>query len=131
MCLIAASDAMSEPEFKPKISRSRARSADKDGRLTRIVAKAASRNRAPKSTWANALTRRPVIQLARGKGALYGLTPAPTGWRRVIVKARIARHGTSDLAAARAHLHYIQRDGVTRAVPVRPRPPWHEATTPG
>ncbi len=106
---------MSEPEFKPKISSTRARSVDKDGRLTRIVVKAASRNRAAKSPWANALTRRPVIQLARGKGALYGLTPAPAGWRRVIVKARIARHGTSDLGAARAHLHYIQRDGVTRA----------------
>jgi len=106
---------MRESEFKPKISSTRARSADKDGRLTRIVVKAASRNRPPKSPWANALTRRPVIQLARGKGALYGLTPAPAGWRRVIVKARIARHGTSDLGAARAHLHYVQRDGVTRA----------------
>ena len=113
--MIAASDAMSESEFKPKISSTRARTVEKDGRLTRIVVKAASRNRAPKSPWANALTRRPVIQLARGKGALYGLTPAPAGWRRVIVKARIARHGTSDLGAARAHLHYIQRDGVTRA----------------
>ena len=106
---------MPESEFKPKISSTRARSVDKDGRLARIVVKAASRNRAPKSPWANALTRRPVIQLARGKGALYGLTPAPAGWRRVIVKARIARHGTSDLGAARAHLRYIQRDGVTRA----------------
>ena len=106
---------MSESEFKPKISSTRARSTDKDGRLKRIVVKATSRNRAPKSPWANALTRRPVIQLARGKGALYGLTPAPAGWRRDIVKARIARHGTSDLGAARAHLHYIQRDGVTRA----------------
>lgn len=113
--MIAASDAMSESDFKPKISSTRARSVDKDGRLTRVVVKAASRNRAPKSPWANALTRRPVNQLARGKGALYGLTPAPAGWRRVIVKARIARHGASDLGAARAHLHYIQRDGVTRA----------------
>ena len=32
----------------------------------------------------------------------------------MIVKARIARHGTSDLAAARTHQHYIMRDGVTR-----------------
>jgi len=106
---------MSDPEFKPKIGRTPVRSLDKDGRLPRIVVKAASRNRAEKAPWANALTRRPVIQLARGKGALYGLTPPPAGWRRVIVKARIARHSTSDLGAARAHLHYIQRDGVTRA----------------
>ena len=55
----------------------------------------------------------PFAQLGRGKGALYGLTPPPPGWRRVIVKARIARHGTSDLATARTHQHYIMRDGVT------------------
>jgi type IV secretory pathway VirD2 relaxase len=79
-----------------------------------MVVKAATRQRAPKSHWANALTRRPVAELGRGKGALYGLTPPSPGWRRVIVKARIARHGTSDLAAARSHQHYIMRDGVTR-----------------
>ena len=97
---------MSESEFKPKICSTRARNVDKDGRLTRIVVKAASRNRVPKSPWANALTRWPVILLARGKGALYGLTPAPAGWHRVIVKARIAGHGTSDLGAARATALY-------------------------
>lgn len=96
---------MSDREFKPRISKTRARSLDKDGRLPRIVNKAASRSRAAKSPWANALTRRSLIQLARGKGAHYGLTPPPAGWRRVIVKARIARHGSSDLGAARAHLH--------------------------
>ncbi|KAB2849109.1 MAG: DUF3363 domain-containing protein [Hyphomicrobiaceae bacterium] len=79
-----------------------------------MVVKATTRHRAAKSPWANALTRRPVAELGRGKGALYGLTPPPPGWRRVIVKARIARHGTSDLAAARTHQHYIMRDGVTR-----------------
>jgi type IV secretory pathway VirD2 relaxase len=79
-----------------------------------MVVKATTRHRAPKSPWATALTRRPVAELGRGKGALYGLTPPPPGWRRVIVKARIARHGTSDLAAARTHQHYIMRDGVTR-----------------
>ena len=79
-----------------------------------MVVKAAVRQRAHKSPWANALTRRPVAELGRGNGALYGLTPPPRGWRRVTVKARIARHGTSDLAAARTHQHYIMRDGVTR-----------------
>jgi hypothetical protein len=60
------------------------------------------------------MTRRPVAELGRGKGAIYGLTPPPHGWRRVAVKARIAQHGTSDLAAARTHQNYIVRDGVTR-----------------
>lgn len=105
---------MSNPEFKPKLGKSRSGREIKLGRLTRIVVKAATRQRAPKSHWANALTRRPVAELGRGKGALYGLTPPSPGWRRVIVKARIARHGTSDLAAARSHQHYIMRDGVTR-----------------
>ena len=105
---------MSNPEFEPKIGKPRSGREIKSGRLTRMVVKATTRHRAPKSPWANALTRRPVAELGRGKGALYGLTPPPPGWRRVIVKARIARHGTSDLAAARTHQHYIMRDGVTR-----------------
>jgi type IV secretory pathway VirD2 relaxase len=105
---------MSNPEFEPKIGKPRSRREIKSGRLTRMVVKATARHRAPRSPWANALTRRPVAELGRGKGALYGLTPPRPGWRRVIVKARIARHGTSDLAAARTHQHYIMRDGVTR-----------------
>ena len=105
---------MSNPEFVPKMGKPRSSRAIKSGRLTRMVVKATTRQRAPKSPWSNALTRRPVAELGRGKGALYGLTPPPPGWRRVIVKARIARHGTSDLAAARTHQYYIMRDGVTR-----------------
>lgn len=105
---------MSNTEFEPRIGKLKSRGEIKSGRLTRMVVKATTRQRAHKSPWANALTRRPVAELGRGKGALYGLTPPPPGWRRVIVKARIARHGTSDLAAARTHQHYIMRDGVTR-----------------
>ena len=105
---------MSNPEFEPRIGKLRSRRETKSGRLTHMVVKAAVRQRSHKSPWANALTRRPVAELGRGKGALYGLTPPPRGWRRVAVKARIARHGTSDLAAARTHQHYIMRDGVTR-----------------
>ena len=81
----------------------------------RAIVKAAQRQRATNSPWANALIKRPVAELGRGKGALYDLSPPPPGWRRVIVKARIARHATSDLGAARAHQHYIMRDGVARA----------------
>ena len=105
---------MSNAEFKLKLGKPRSDRGIKAARFTRIVAKATSRHRAPKSPWANALTKRPVAELGRGKGALYGLTPPPPGWLRVIVKVRIARHGTSDLAAARSHLHYLVRDGVAR-----------------
>jgi len=104
---------MSDAEFKPKLGKPRSDRGIKSSRVTRLVVKATARQRSPKSPWANALTKRPIAELGRGKGALYGLTPPPQGWRRVIVKARIARHGTSDLAAARSHQHYIMRDGVT------------------
>ncbi|MFZ5676710.1 MAG: DUF3363 domain-containing protein [Pseudomonadota bacterium] len=52
---------------------------------------------------------------ARGAafGTLAGAGFAQSGRRRVIVKARIAKLKPGDLGAARAHLRYIQRDGVT------------------
>ncbi len=105
---------MPDGEFKPKFAKQKPDRGITSGRVTRMVVKAAKRQRAARPPWANALTKRPVAELGRGKGAFYGLSPPQPGWRRVIVKARIARHGTSDLAAARAHQHYIMRDGVTR-----------------
>jgi type IV secretory pathway VirD2 relaxase len=52
-----------------------------------------------------------------GRGNAFGTLAAagfyPGGQRRAIVKARIARLKVGDLGAARAHLRYIQRDGVT------------------
>ena len=50
--------------------------------------------------------------MGAGVRAAAGLI-AP-GSRRVIVKARYTRIVAGDLGAARAHLNYIQRDGVTR-----------------
>ncbi len=52
-----------------------------------------------------------------GRGSAFGTLAAaglyPGGQRRVIVKARIAKFKAGQLGAARAHLRYIQRDGVT------------------
>ena len=50
--------------------------------------------------------------LAPGVLARAGLI-AP-GSRRVIVRARYSRQRAGDLGAAKAHLRYIQRDGITR-----------------
>lgn len=52
---------------------------------------------------------------ARGAafGTLAGAGYVASGRRRVVVKARITKLKPSDLGAARAHLRYIQRDGVT------------------
>ena len=47
-------------------------------------------------------------------GAVAGSGLFVPGTRRVIVKARYTRHKPGELGAARAHLRYIQRDGVTR-----------------
>ncbi len=52
---------------------------------------------------------------ARGTafGTLAGAGFVSSGRRRVVVKARIVKLKPGDLGAARAHLRYIQRDGVT------------------
>ncbi len=52
-----------------------------------------------------------------GRGSAFGTLAAaglyPGGQRRVIVKARITKFKAGKLGAARAHLRYVQRDGVT------------------
>ena len=54
-------------------------------------------------------------RIGRGSafGTLAGAGLYTGGNRRVIVKARIAKLKRGNLGAARAHLRYIQRDGVT------------------
>jgi hypothetical protein len=51
-----------------------------------------------------------------GRGSAFGTLAAaglyPGNQRRVIVKARITKFRAGNLGAARAHLRYIQRDGV-------------------
>jgi hypothetical protein len=52
-----------------------------------------------------------------GRGSAMGALAAagffPKGQRRVLVKVRIDKLRAGDLSAPRAHLRYIQRDGVT------------------
>jgi type IV secretory pathway VirD2 relaxase len=50
----------------------------------------------------------------RGTGALAAAGLLAPASRRVIVRARYTRQRAGDLGSARAHLRYIQRDGVTR-----------------
>lgn len=53
-----------------------------------------------------------------GRGHAHGAVLAGRGrshgQRRVVIKARIVRIKSGDLGAVRAHLRYVQRDGVTR-----------------
>jgi type IV secretory pathway VirD2 relaxase len=55
-------------------------------------------------------------RIGRGRafGTLAGAGLVPGGQRRVIVKGRIAKLKSGNLAAARAHMRYIQREGVTQ-----------------
>src|SRR5262252_1281840 len=104
---------MGQDEFDPKLGRIR------DARRGRAQRHAALVFREAGKRGARLLRQRGHISpatLKRGMGAgvraAAGLI-AP-GSRRVIVKARYSRIVRGDLGAARAHLKYIVRDGVTR-----------------
>jgi type IV secretory pathway VirD2 relaxase len=103
---------MSNDRFELKIGKPRQSRSRLNRRLYKRVVREVAKSTRSQSRRA-ALTRRPVAELGRGKGSLHALMPAKPGWRHVVVKARIARHGTTDLGAARAHQHYLVRDGVT------------------
>jgi hypothetical protein len=104
---------MTQDDFDPKLGRIR------DARRARAQRHAARVFRQAGKHGARALRHKGHISPAtpkRGMGAgvraAVGLI-AP-GSRRVIVKARYTRIVAGDLGAARAHLKYIVRDGVTR-----------------
>ena len=77
-------------------------------RVTRAVHTAGHVSRCRKSSFSGSRI---------GRGSAFGTLAAaglyPGGQRRVIVKARITKFKAGQLGAARAHLRYIQRDGVT------------------
>jgi type IV secretory pathway VirD2 relaxase len=104
---------MAQDDFHPKLGRIR------DKRRSRTQRHAALVFRQAGKKGARAVLQRGHIapgSLTRGMGtgvrAAAGLI-AP-GSRRVIVKARYTRILNGDLGAARAHMKYIVRDGVTR-----------------
>jgi type IV secretory pathway VirD2 relaxase len=77
-------------------------------RVTRAVHTAGHVSRSRKSSFSGSRI---------GRGSAFGTLAAaglyPGGQRRVIVNARITKFKAGQLGAARAHLRYIQRDGVT------------------
>lgn len=54
------------------------------------------------------------IGRGRAQGVVLAGRGRSKGQRRVVIKARIVRIKSGDLGAVRAHLRYVQRDGVTR-----------------
>lgn len=106
---------MDSDDFKPKLGRMRA-AGSKRGRkyLHRVLAATAlagGLRRAGRRRFDGSRIGR-----AAAMGRLLGSRDRYAGHRsrRAIVKSRLVRLGGKALAAARAHLRYIQRDGVTR-----------------
>lgn len=100
-------------DFEPKLGRIRDSVRDRNlrttGRVVGYAAKATATPLRPRGHIPPGALRRGT---APGVLARAGLL-AP-GTRRVTVRARYTRQRLGDLGAARAHLRYIQRDGVTR-----------------
>jgi type IV secretory pathway VirD2 relaxase len=104
---------MAQDDFKPKLGRIRDDTRIQQSSFKQQVFKKAGKSGLRAKWYSSHVAPR---SLNRGMGigvrAASGLI-AP-GSRRVIVKARYTRIIDRNLGAARAHLKYIQRDGVTR-----------------
>ena len=105
-----------DEEFTPKLGKSRSEGKGRQGRryLGRVVAATV------RSAEKGAIRSRRFDGSRIGRGSAIGRLLssrdrlAAFRTRRVVVKTRLARLGTKGLPIARAHLRYIQRDGVTR-----------------
>ena len=104
---------MVQDDFKPKLGRIRDTASNAQLRtntqMLRETGRAGARAVRQRGHITSAMPKR---GMGAGVRAAAGLI-AP-GSRRVIVKARYTRIAAGDMGAARAHLKYIQRDGVTR-----------------
>ena len=104
---------MAADDFEPKLGRIRESKGRTNLRTTKRIlehtAKAGTGTLRQRGHIMPGTRRR---SMAPGVLARAGLI-AP-GSRRVIVRARYSRQRAGDVGAARAHLRYIQRDGVTR-----------------
>jgi type IV secretory pathway VirD2 relaxase len=104
---------MADNAFEPKLGRIRDAKNPTNLRTTRRIVTEAGR------AGAGLLRQRGHIAPdARRRGMASGVLAragliAP-GSRRVIVRARYSRQRAGDLGAPKAHLRYIQRDGITR-----------------
>jgi len=104
---------MSAEDFQPKIGRIGSKPGAKSQRYINRVIKnirmaTQRRHGSKKSSFTGSRIGRGYSQ-----GAVLSLRSFQPGRRRVIVKARFTSFRRGGMSAARAHLRYIQRDGVT------------------
>jgi hypothetical protein len=102
-----------DDEFQPRLGRIRDRKAGKTLPYIRRVMRTAER--ATGIPWRSRSFRFSGARIGRGRahGTVAAGRHRQRGRRRVIIKTRVVRMRGADLAAAKAHLRYIQRDGVT------------------
>lgn len=103
-----------EDDFEPRLGRIRSRGG-KRGRayLSRVLTAANLARGGPGRSGSHSATR---VGRGAGVGRLLARRDRYAAFRqrRVIVKARLAKLAGKGFAGARAHLRYVQRDGVTR-----------------
>ena len=104
-----------DDDFEPRLGRQRGTGGKKPASYATRVALAAGLNAAGRGKGSR---RFDGSRIGRGAavGRLLSTRDRLSGYRarRVVVKTRLVRLAAKGLGAARAHLHYIQRDGVTR-----------------
>jgi type IV secretory pathway VirD2 relaxase len=104
---------MASDDFRPKLGRIRARPGSKNQRyLNKVIKTMRQASQRPGNKSHSSFTG---SRIGRGYSAGTVLTSqiSQPGRRRVIIKARFTSFKRGGLGAARAHLRYIQRDGVT------------------
>lgn len=105
---------MVQQEFHPKLGRIRSKASMKNQRYLNRVIKGMRQS----SQSSRNIGRSSFVGSRSGRGYSSGTTLAAgtfqPGRRRVVIKARFTRFANGSISAARAHLRYIQRDGVTR-----------------
>jgi type IV secretory pathway VirD2 relaxase len=104
---------MSEREFEPRLGRIGHRKSAKPKPFVRQVLNVAYKS-GFKAKRASSFTGQRI-----GRGAAWGTLASAGlmrgGSRRAVIKVRIAKLQAGNLAAPRAHMRYIQRDGVDRS----------------
>jgi type IV secretory pathway VirD2 relaxase len=104
---------MADDDIKPKLGRIRDNSGTRLPSLRQQVLKQAGKS-GLRAQWSKGHIKPGQLRRGMGTGLRAAAGIVAPGSRRVIVKARYTRIAAGDLGAARAHLRYIQRDGVTR-----------------
>jgi type IV secretory pathway VirD2 relaxase len=105
---------MAKDEFHPKLGRIRSKASTKNQRYLNRVLK--TMRQASQSNRNSGRSSFVGSRSARGytNGTTLAARSFQPGRRRVVIKARFTRFTNGNISAARAHLRYIQRDGVTR-----------------